>query len=140
MRRIASAAAAVLVTASGIIGVSLASAPPAAGQASCTNISGFYNTAGISVPVPTIGFNTHQDNCDLGPGNDSVAVQTLQFELDDCYSQNLSQDGIYGPLTEEAVQDAQQALHITADGIYGPVTRSHMSWTNYGLDGCYRLR
>jgi peptidoglycan hydrolase-like protein with peptidoglycan-binding domain len=140
MRRIALATAAVLVTASGITGITLASALSASAQASCTSVSGYTNTGGYGVPVPTIGYQTHRDNCELGPGNAGDAVYALQWSLAVCYDHSLAQDGIYGPLTQEAVQDAQQAAHITADGIYGPVTRSHMNWSDYGLHGCYRLR
>jgi hypothetical protein len=71
----------VLVTASGITGITLASALPASAQASCTGSSAYTNAGGHLVFVPTIGSDTHRDNCDLGLGNDSNAVFWLQTTL-----------------------------------------------------------
>jgi len=39
-------------------------------------------------------------------------------------------DGIFGPVTKAAVEQFQQAAHITVDGIVGPVT-----WSAVGGDG-----
>jgi peptidoglycan hydrolase-like protein with peptidoglycan-binding domain len=128
MRRIALAAAAVLVTASGITGVAVAAAMPASAQASCTDVSGFTDVRGYQAVIPTIGYQTHRDDCELGLGNDSYAVVALQETLNHCYGQHLTTDGDYGPLTQAAVEVAQRAAHVTADGVYGPVTRDHINW------------
>jgi hypothetical protein len=138
MRRIALAAVAVLVAASGITGMTLVSAVPASAQASCTGYSTLRGTGGNYMLIPTIGNATGRDNCDLGPGNNSNAVVILQDTLNNCYGQNLATDGNYGPLTQEAVEDAQQAVHIPADGVYGPQTRDHIKWYDYA-GGCARL-
>jgi len=138
MRRITLAAAAVLVAASGIAGVTLAAAAPASAQASCTGSSGYTDVKGYGVLVPTIGNNTHQDNCELGLGNDSQAVVALQETLDGCYGQHLAVDGDYGPLTQAAVEVAQRDAHVTVDGIYGPQTRNAINWWDFG-DDCARL-
>lgn len=45
--------------------------------------------------MPTVGANTHNDNCLLGVGNDSAAVWWLQVDLNHCYGQHLAVDGIY---------------------------------------------
>jgi len=88
--------------------------------------------------VPTIGNNTHRDNCELGLGNNSQAVVALQETLDGCYGQHLAVDGDYGPLTQAAVEVAQRAANVPVDGIYGPVTRDHIKWFDFGGD-CARL-
>jgi len=49
-------------------------------------------------------------------GSRGEAVKALQRAL------NLLADGIYGPLTEEAVIDFQRANGLTPDGIVGPKT------------------
>jgi len=137
MRRISVAAAAVLVTASGLGAVALAPAVPASAQASCTGTSVYTDVKGYGVFIPTIGNNTHRDDCELGLGNDSDAVATLQNTLDYCYGQHLTIDGDYGPLTQAAVKVAQRDAHVTVDGIYGPQTRDHINW--YDGTPCARL-
>ena len=47
-------------------------------------------------------------------GNKGSEVKTLQSKL------NLIADGIFGPLTEEAVKDFQEKSGLTVDGIVGP--------------------
>jgi peptidoglycan hydrolase-like protein with peptidoglycan-binding domain len=128
MRRIILAAVMVLVTISGVTGITLLSASAASAQASCTGSSAYTNAAGHLVFVPTIGSDTHRDNCDLGPGNNGNAVYWLQTTLNHCYGAGLALDGSYGPLTQAAVKHAQRVAGITADGIYGPQTRDHIKW------------
>lgn len=142
MRQLLSRSMVVLVATAGITGITLVSAGPVGAVASCTGVSGYVNTKGQPVAIPTIGQNTHQDNCELGLGNNSGAVAWLQFDLNQCYGENLAQDGNYGPLTKEAVQDAQAAAGIPQDGVYGPQTRDHIKWTNFNTGGsatCARL-
>lgn len=128
MRQLMSAAMVALVTASGIAGITLVSAGPAGAQASCTSGEQLVNDSGHFVDVPST--STGSLDCELGLGNQSLAVQLLQYDLNGCYGQSLSVDGIYGPLTQEAVVDAQQAAGIPADGIYGPQTRDHINWVD----------
>ena len=128
MRRIASALAAALVTASGITGITVAAAGPASAQASCTGTSIYTDAKGLGVFIPTIGNNTHRDNCELELGNDSDAVATLQNTLNHCYGQHLTIDGDFGPLTQVAVRVAQRDAGVTQDGVYGPQTRDHIKW------------
>ncbi len=113
MRRITLAAAAVLMAASGVAGITLAAAVPASAQASCTGSSGYTDAKGFGVLVPTIGNNTHQDNCELGLGNDSQAVVALQETLDGCYGQNLATDGNYGPLTQGRPSRSPSGPHMS---------------------------
>lgn len=51
-------------------------------------------------------------------GSRGTDVKTLQQKL------NLSVDGIFGPVTEEAVRSFQKAKGVTADGVVGPNTWS----------------
>ena len=53
-------------------------------------------------------------------GND---VKLLQQKL------NLAVDGIFGPITEEAVKDFQKSKGLTADGIVGPKTWESLNVT-----------
>lgn len=53
-----------------------------------------------------------------------ASVKTLQQRL------NLAVDGIFGPLTEEAVKEFQKANGLTVDGIVGPKT-----WAALGVSG-----
>ena len=49
-------------------------------------------------------------------GSRGADVVTLQKKL------NLIADGIFGPITDEAVRDFQQSHNLTVDGIVGPKT------------------
>jgi peptidoglycan hydrolase-like protein with peptidoglycan-binding domain len=50
-------------------------------------------------------------------------------------SDNLHVDGIYGSLTQESVEDAQQYYGAHVDGVFGPQTSSDMSWPLAGNPG-----
>lgn len=58
----------------------------------------------------------------LKKGNRGAEVKTLQSKL------NLIADGIFGPITEEAVKTFQKANGLTVDGIVGPKT-----WSKLGV-------
>lgn len=108
----------------------------------CGGTTVFVNGLGDEIRLPTTSNNSGNDNCQLGQGNAGPGVTALQDALDFCYGESLTKDGIFGPLTMEALQDAQASEGITADGIYGPQTRGHLDWRNLtgrtrciGLDG-----
>lgn len=130
MRRIALAVAAVMVTGSGITGITLASAGPANAQSSCTSSTAFLvdTVPKVTVNIPTIGAQTGQDNCLLGIGNDNPGVGVLQRDLNICYRAGLVVDNIYGWHTYMAVRNAQSASGAYVDGVYGPNTRDHIWW------------
>lgn len=54
----------------------------------------------------------------LKRGSRGAEVKTLQTRL------NLMADGIFGPLTEEAVKEFQRRKGLTADGVVGAKTRA----------------
>jgi len=124
MHRAATVAIAVLIAM-----FAIAAAPPAMASttASCTSTSVYWDMIGFSVNLPTIGHNTHRDNCLLGVGNQSSAVTALQVALSHCY-RRIAIDGVFGPQTEAALRYAQKSAHIPADGVYGPQTRDHIQW------------
>lgn len=140
MRRIASIAAAVLLVTCGIV---LASPGLASAASSCTSGSDFLLSPEVGdgfAAVPTVGSGTFQADCDLGYGNSSTAVQLLQLSLNACYGYSLTVDGIYGSLTQAAVEYVQSITGISVDGIYGPQTRNAMKWRPTEGSGCAKLK
>jgi peptidoglycan hydrolase-like protein with peptidoglycan-binding domain len=107
----------------------------------CTGTTIFTNGVD-SAQIPTTTNGSGNRNCTLGPGNASSVVRVLQNALNVCYGERLTLDGIYGPNTTEAVQDAQSAENVPADGIYGPQTSGVLDFPNrsgrtrcIGIDG-----
>jgi peptidoglycan hydrolase-like protein with peptidoglycan-binding domain len=124
------------------MGMALSMPISASAISQCAGTTIFTNGIGDKVQLPTTSNNSGNTNCLLGQGDASPAVTALQNALDTCYSAGLTQDGKFGALTAEALQDAQSSEGITADGVYGPVTRDHLDWRNLsgrtrciGLDG-----
>lgn len=111
--------------------------PAAAAAVSCTGTT-TVNAAvpGVRITVPTVGNGTGNWHCELGIGNTSSAVKRLQIALNDTtcsfISPRLTVDGIYGPLTQQAVKQEQAIILVPIDGIYGPVTASQMLWPASG--------
>lgn len=68
-------------------------------------------------------------------GDVSSAVENLQEELQDqgYYTYNI--DGIFGPITEEAVREYQADQDLQVDGIVGPNTEEALAVENEGSDG-----
>jgi peptidoglycan hydrolase-like protein with peptidoglycan-binding domain len=134
---------AALAVASGVALLpALASAPPAGAAVSCTGTSEVLGASVTKAPiidhvrVPTVGNGTANWACDLGPGNDSVAVQRLQIALNECnLHAGLAVDGIYGSLTGAAVRAVQNHDGVPADGVFGPVTAFAMQWPVVGSNG-----
>jgi murein L,D-transpeptidase YcbB/YkuD len=82
----------------------------------------YYNYEGAWVPV-ALPFGPPIVNCDLRRGDLGEGVETLQNTLNICYTEFLTVDGRFGPLTEAALMRAQSIAGTTPDGIYGPNTR-----------------
>ncbi len=68
----------------------------------------------ITVTLPAAG--------KIQPGDTSLEVKTVQQALNQLGTAQLTVDGIYGPLTQQAVSAFQQANGLTVDGIVGPQT------------------
>jgi hypothetical protein len=80
----------------------------------------------IRVPASSGG----SPSCLIGDGlvgcSGCAAIRQLQQSLNVCHGKNLTEDGIWGPRTREALRDVQDDRNITPDGIYGPRTRDAM--------------
>ncbi|MFN8433835.1 MAG: peptidoglycan-binding protein [Anaerolineales bacterium] len=58
----------------------------------------------------------------VSQGNNGDAVKAVQYLLAKKYGYSLEVDGIFGPLTVEAVKSFQSKQGLTADGVVGPLT------------------
>lgn len=121
---------------------------PAHAAATCTGVTNvrYASEFEVYMRMPSIGNGTWRLDCELGPNNFSSAVRSLQQALRDCYQQNIKDDSHFGPLTREALRNAQRrinSLHnagLVVDGIYGPRTRKYFTWLlrdpNNNVTGC----
>jgi hypothetical protein len=73
----------------------------------------------ITVTLPAAG--------KMKPGDTSPEVKTLQEALSQLGTAQLKADGIYGPLTQQAVTAFQQANGLTVDGIVGTQTAAALN-------------
>ena len=73
----------------------------------------------ITVTLPTAG--------KMKPGDTSPEVKTLQEALNKIGTAQLKADGIYGPLTQQAVSAFQQENGLTVDGIVGAQTAAALN-------------
>ncbi|MEN9562902.1 MAG: hypothetical protein RIR73_1146 [Chloroflexota bacterium] len=55
-------------------------------------------------------------------GSQGDAVKGVQFILNNSFGYTLEIDGVFGPLTNEAVKDFQSKHGLTPDGVVGPLT------------------
>jgi len=55
-------------------------------------------------------------------GSQGDAVRGLQFILNNSFGYTLEIDGVFGPLTTEAVKDFQSKHGLAPDGVVGPLT------------------
>lgn len=123
-------------------GLALATAPAAAADPvaaatpTCTSWSTAYApyTTDYVLHIPTVGYQTYNDNCILEQGNRNDAVKVLQRALRYCSGYNLSIDGDYGPQTRGAVLDLQRRMNashnanLEEDGEYGPNTYNYVKF------------
>lgn len=66
----------------------------------------------------------------ISEGDTGPTVRWLQYLLVRRTMSDNEIDGIFGPITKQAVEEFQQSAHITVDGIVGPET-----WGALGGDG-----
>jgi len=130
--------AAAVLAATGLTVLLPGTAQAATSCNSFTNRSAWYeNLAGTKfLHIPSYGANTANYNCVLGQGNRGIAVVVLQEALWSCYGQNIARDGDFGPITKEAVKNAQRRINqiypgranLSVDGVFGPHTSSWMDF------------
>lgn len=90
----------------------------------------------IRVQIPQ--FETPQPN--LNMGSKRYAVQELQLKLNMAGAfPALKVDGMFGPLTRQAVRDFQEAQGLTIDGAVGPLTWVELNQVNRKLKGSNEL-
>ena len=81
-------------------------------------------------------------SCELrrapSPEHKSPAALALQVSLNQCYNQGLTEDGYFGPVTEDALKRVQAQIGTYVDGVYGPFTRDAM--LHAGTWGDERIR
>ena len=77
-------------------------------------------TSTPSTPMPWPGVYLKQGS----RGTDVVNLQTMLNKVRSTYPQvpQITTDGVFGPLTANAVRTFQQAIGVAVDGIVGPVT------------------
>lgn len=80
-----------------------------------------------SASKPTNNTNVKQEVCNvelpiLRRGDKSGYVRTAQILLNKYYDAKLTEDGIFGPATENAVRWYQRSRKLTSDGIIGAQT------------------
>ncbi|MGZ4650355.1 MAG: hypothetical protein ACXV3A_07455 [Kineosporiaceae bacterium] len=96
------------------------SATPAA--PTCTRVVSVKSSSGASyTQYPTSSAGS--SHCYLQQGNTGMPVATLQRGMALCMGHPLVADGIYGPLTANAVASVGQT-----GPVYGPVTAGRMCW------------
>jgi peptidoglycan hydrolase-like protein with peptidoglycan-binding domain len=69
--------------------------------------------------------------CDMGVwlgGKYNAGVEELQNALNACYLTGLTEDGRFGERTKAALQAVQKQIGVSPDGVYGPLTRNAMKW------------
>ncbi|WP_172405840.1 peptidoglycan-binding domain-containing protein [Clavibacter michiganensis] len=74
--------------------------------------------------------------CILEKGSRGEGVATLQASLNQCYHRGLTEDGIFGAATYNALLAVQRQVGVTVDGVYGPNTGSAMLHTG---NACRRV-
>jgi hypothetical protein len=96
----------------------------------CANFSTTQSDSTYEWHTPTTGSGNQNRYCHLVQGNTGWGVIVLQEALRACFNQNISVDGQFGPITKNAVMNAQRQINntfganIAVDGEYSPQTAS----------------
>jgi hypothetical protein len=138
LSRIAAGAATVL--AGVVIAVVATGTPAHAATPKCNAVTFMTNLKGalLDLPVYRSG-STDTVLCGMSAGDRGDDVNQLQWTLNYCYGEKLTQDGSFGAKTKAALVRAQSREHISADGSYGPQTAMAIFHPNVSSSGCAKL-
>ncbi|GAA3274241.1 hypothetical protein GCM10020218_019730 [Dactylosporangium vinaceum] len=131
---------AVTVLAGTAIGLVATGSPAHAATPKCNAAGTQMTLRGVLLDLPV--YRTGSSStvlCGVYFGDRGEDVIDLQWTLDYCYSERLTQDGIFGTGTKAALVRAQGREHIPADGSYGPQTALALSHPQPGPGGCGKL-
>jgi hypothetical protein len=86
-------------------------------------VKNFQNKNGIEDDDGKVGSETWEALIvTVAQGNNGDAVRAVQYVLAKKYGYTLEVDGIFGPLTAQAVKDFQSKQGLTADGVVNALT------------------
>jgi len=86
-------------------------------------VKNFQNKKGVEEEDGFVGPETWEALVvDLSQGSNGEAVRAVQFVLAKKYGYTLEVDGIFGPLTAQAVKDFQRKKGLTDDGVVDALT------------------
>lgn len=109
-------------------------ASPSAATSSDPCLTSFAIPGEVRVPWrsgPYVGAGEHWTDCYMKPGVTGDGVRVLQRALRNCYGENITVDGSFGPATGSALRRVQSRLGIASDGLYGNQTRDAMKFYLY---------
>jgi peptidoglycan hydrolase-like protein with peptidoglycan-binding domain len=128
-----------LAAATTVSAIAVGAGPAAAALPTCNSL--VYIDTGSIGPVAIPGYNSSNISCVMGKRAQSVAVTNLQRELNHCFGPwigpQLKEDGIFGSLTETALERAQSHAGTDPDGVYGPNTRHAFNLSRGWWTGTY---
>jgi Putative peptidoglycan binding domain len=130
----------VTALAGAMVAVGVTGGPAHAATPRCNATDFINNLRGVLLDVPV--YRTGGSSsvlCVMSQGDRGDDVNQLQWTLNYCYSERLTQDGVFGSLTKSALIRAQRREHISADGIYGPQTALAILHPQVPTGGCGRL-
>lgn len=86
-------------------------------------VKNFQNKKGVEEEEGVVGRDTWEALIvETSQGSNGEAVRAVQYVLAKKYGYTLEVDGIFGPLTAQAVKDFQSKQGLTADGVVDPLT------------------
>ncbi|WP_328873350.1 peptidoglycan-binding protein [Streptomyces sp. NBC_00287] len=116
-------------------GLGLIAPSTATAATSCASNVAIWKTESTYIQLPTTsGGNI---TCEMSQGAQGPHVRALQNALNNCYGAGLDADTIFGTKTYNALRDAQAEAGTGDDGIYGPLTRDALEWPRFNKSGYF---
>lgn len=93
------------------------------GAETLAKVKNFQNKNGIEDEDGIVGPETWEALViTVSQGDNGDAVRAVQYLLQKKFTYTLEVDGIFGPITAQAVKDFQSKQGLTSDGVAGPLT------------------